>query len=268
MARPESSATPNLGFGVDRAELSIIGDWHRTSLNRLLTLDWGIHELDGVELRVTQGGRHGPDFYPLSLWCEGYWKLDVFKGSRNGYAARLLLFQRGLALGVGEAVQWHRIYTSRLGIRWRHGQVSRLDVMADLCWPFGDFLERIDAGLYVGRMKRWPQSHPTTIYFGSRRHVLLRIYDKAMELGQVGQSLTRVEFQLGREWLRRHGVDSLQDAEVPSLWSHLTRGFRLLDRRPDGKHYDRCPTWHVWQRIQEAATSHSPAENREIVVAC
>lgn len=242
-------------FGTDRIELSVIGDWDRKKMNRLLALDYAQHTLFRNEVTIKRGNWHGPDFFPLSLWQQDRWKLDVFKEATNGFAARLYVFAQMLITDAGESLLWLRRYFEKLGLRWDSEQLSRLDLRTDVNCPFVEFQQRIDQGFCAtGRMRpRRREDYPTTLYFGSPKHVYLRVYDKAIEQGENGQVRTRVEFQLRRGWLRRQGVDSWGDADLPALWRSLTQGFRILKRRPDGKHYDRCPTWHVWELIQQAA---------------
>lgn len=255
---PQSPVEGAASFGVDRLELSIVGEWDRTRLNRLLTLDWGKRKLRRVEVKVIQGGRHGPDFYPVGLLRPKEWRVDVFKGSPNGYAARLFLFQKMLASGTAESLQWTEGYLSKLGLRWQSELISRLDLRADVAYPFREFRRRINSGRCVtGRMgrNRRLEKAGTCIYFGSAGGFKLRIYDKAKERGRAGLPWTRIEFELHRDWLRRQGVDCWSDADLPSLWRILTQRFRIVDRRPDGKHYDRCPTWDGWCQIQQADDS-------------
>jgi hypothetical protein len=209
-----------------------------------------------------QGGRHGPDFYPVSLQRKNEFRIDIFIDSPNGYAARLYLFSNRLAKGADDSVKWLRGYTQKLGLNWGRDELSRLDLRADVSHPFSEFRQRLDKGRCVtGRLRKWKDNHDTTRYFGSSNNVLLRIYDKAAQLGENGRAITRVEFQLGRNWLRRQGVNSWSDADLSILWHSLTQRFRIVNKRPDGKHYDRCPTWHVWQMIQEP-NDRSFSENR------
>jgi len=170
----------------------------------------------------------------------------------------LFFFQKMLAGGMAESIAWMRSYLAKLGLTWNCELISRLDVHTDAGCRFAEFKRRIDKGCCVtGRMRRNRkiQKGPTCIYFGSVGHFKLRVYDKGREQGASVKAWTRVEFELRREWLRRQGIETWSDVDMPSLWRTLTQRFRIVDSRPDGHHYERCPTWDVWQSIQDAATS-------------
>jgi hypothetical protein len=216
--------------------------------------DWGPHALCGHEVTVTRGGQHGPDFFGLSLQSRDRFRLDVFNGAVNPFACRLYIFAGMLlARSADESLMWLRSYAEKLGLHWDADQLSRLDLCADVDCDFQAFKRRIERGLCVtGRMRcKKKEEYRTTVYFGSRRHVYMRIYDKSAEQGENDRTRTRVEFEMHRNWLRRQRVDSWADAELPVLWRNLTQRFRILERRPDGKHHR--PTWPVWRMVQEAA---------------
>ncbi len=69
--------------------------------------------------------------------------------------------------------------------------------------------------------------------------------------------LTRIEFQIRRQWLRRQGVNEWSDDWAAALWPKLTKWFRMTDRKADTTHQQRCKTWRVWESIQKAG---QPAE--------
>jgi hypothetical protein len=80
--------------------------------------------------------------------------------------------------------------------------------------------------------------------------------------GQTPAAATRVEWQIGREWIRQH--PELESATaalnyLPEIFAAVTRDtysyFRLVDRVPDRKNrpHDRVDTHPLWKAIVEAA---------------
>lgn len=199
------------------------------------------------------GGRHGPDFYPFSLLQRDRFRIDVFSRHDGPYAARCYLY--GIPLfecGLRESYEWLRGYVRRLGCEWTGGQVSRIDLCADVRIPFTEFQKRIDDQCFVTRMRdRLPngKAYDTTRYFGRKDYLQLCIYDKALELGIEGP-LTRVEFRAGRKFLRRQDFSAIDSLKLPKLWKKASSSIRLTDKRPDKTHQSRYPTWDVWNAIQ------------------
>lgn len=254
--------------GVDWLEVNVFGAWDQQSWHSLLDPCCGDQILHGQPVCLKDGGRHGPDFYPRSLRQESRFRIDVYhfrhpQHSVPHYAARVYLFSRLLNdRGPIEALRWIREYAARIGLDWESEQVSRLDLRADVTIPFDDFAERIDKRLWACRASSNEKldGFSTSRYFGTRENGLLCIYDKVEEMrsrnldvSEIAGPLTRVEFRLFRHWLRNHGIEGLGTVRLSELWRYLTGDwFRITDSRPDGKHYDRCPTWGTWEAIQQA----------------
>lgn len=267
---------PSPSLGVDRVEFNVRGGWTKTARERLGGADYGKLRLGGEVVDKVTGGRHGPDFYPFSIYRKDDFRIDVFPQRDSQYAGRFYLFATPLqGKGWQGATGWLRDIARLIGCSWEAEAISRLDLRADIAIPFDEFSRRIDGGCLVTRMRRKPaggKTYPTTRYFGTKRFIRLRIYDKVRETldrqakqnkGSVttarnrrllpnGPHLTRVEFEANRKWLLRQKIDAVADVDLPELWRELCEMFRLTDRPPDGKHYDRCPTWPAWDAIRFA----------------
>jgi hypothetical protein len=232
-------------------------------LKRILTLETGRQSVGGLLVIVENGDKHGWEPFGRSIQLEDQFRIDVFEPGWR-YATRVYLFADPLnRLGPAEALREIVEYVARLGLTWEKEQVSRLDLKTDVSVPFAEFSHRLNDGLLICRARQntdLEKKYPTTRYFGTSSkngkgngNVLLRIYDKAKEQNITGP-WTRVEFQLARDWLRkRWKIEGLRTVPFSELWRYLTNDwFRITGTLPDGKHYDRCPTWEPWKAIQQA----------------
>lgn len=113
-----------------------------------------------------------------------------------------------------------------------------------------------------------------TVQFG-KYPLMLRIYDKKAEVmkknnptqmlgmlinrwdGEIPESSIRVEFELGREFLKKKGVDSVEDyhRKRAALLSYLTHDWmRFTQDQVDreNKNQSKARTLPIWEKIREA----------------
>lgn len=109
-------------------------------------------------------------------------------------------------------------------------------------------------------------------YSFGRGNLMIRIYDKLLEIdhsqkiwfrdlwkkhGWDGESsVTRVEFQMRREFLKSMQVDTMQDLEVKlaDLWAYVTNWLTLRDPNPKDRNRSRWPLKPFWDLVSKADT--------------
>jgi len=168
---------------------------------------------------------------------------------------------------MGGAVTWDKL--------------SRVDVCADVCGvSMDEFVNLFVMRQYITRGRKW------TIYGDERRNtgvsigagaVHLRVYDKLFEVvhekpdftkfellqqrwGGCPDYVSRVEFQLRRDFLREHGIDSIADylEKRSSVVKYLlTEWFRFVDGIPDreNNNQSRLNAHPLWIRVSEVFAS-------------
>ncbi|MBT4511534.1 MAG: hypothetical protein HOC20_04910 [Chloroflexi bacterium] len=159
-------------------------------------------------------------------------------------------------------------------------KVSRVDISVDI----NDGLPKIDRNHHevVTRAQRKSTIHTIKSYArGSKLNTLTigsgdclcRIYDKIEEIKtqsrkewfydlwknngyQEGDSVTRVEFQLRRDFLRTMQVETVDDlnAQIGDLWSYLTTKWLTLRKKGKDSNRSRWEIKPFWRVVQEALT--------------
>ncbi|TWT97567.1 Replication initiation factor [Botrimarina colliarenosi] len=196
-----------------------------------------------------------------------------------------------LLMSEGAGSVWRQLQSAfrDLGARLVESKLSRVDPCIDCPYvkvdaftqPYMDqhFVTRARIDAAYDHEEQFVDRSGGTYRFGSRLtgytmgsgDVRLRVYDKAHEVrfkpekqrllyqrrcGDLFIDATRVEFQLRREWLKKQGVQTLEDwfAKRGAVLEYLTqKWFRLTDGPYDRKHPDRTPTLPIWQVVQEKA---------------
>lgn len=185
---------------------------------------------------------------------------------------------------------WNRIvvWLHELGAELVEARVSRVDMAVDLPGvEVKTFVEAFRDGRYVSRTRKdteWRASlhrvnkRDTGLSLGAG--TMLRIYDKAIECqdlskrawiiarrwGEDQDHATRVEFQLRREFLKDHGVSTVDDyfAKRGQLARWLcTRWVRFVDGQIDRRHTERSKMMALWLDVIArfaAWTCLSPAD--------
>jgi len=194
-------------------------------------------------------------------------------------APSLVLMQFGIEQLWGMVRYW----VDSMGAELVANKVSRVDPCVDLVdVPMCEFMDPYRAGWIVTRAHRRSEhdlglrmgSH----YIGSRPSgfsvgkypTMLRVYDKITECsrdplklallmanrwGKVPECATRVELELGRERLKRLGVDSIDDwlEKRAAICEKMTREWCRLTAGPvDRNHADRSEMHSIWERTREA----------------
>ena len=165
----------------------------------------------------------------------------------------------------------------RMGSELEAAKVSRVDPCVDLpdvdieefCRPFRNgwivtkARKRSGYGKGIQLSDFYLGSQPTGFTVGNSG-LLLRVYEKLIESqrsveklallranrwGYIPEKAVRVEFQLGRQTLKRYGVDTFDDwlEKRAAICSELTNKWtRLTAASVDRKHADRCELHPIW----------------------
>ena len=244
--------------------------------------------LAAVQLRCVFGGHEvtvgwgGWDNYRFRLDIPGKALVGLVSSGENFPDIRVQTRAEFLH-GVGPAgvVEWVYDLAETLGLTvdWK---VSRLDLFADF------------HGLDLSAEMRWDfvckaKSEATprdgddleTLYFGSGKPLMARLYDKTKESAakgsdwwaikwgesyRLGEQVWRVEFQIERAYLKDVGLSTPEQvlAASPALWSKLTSEWLTL-RVPSGdSNRSRWPVSPVWEVVQ-AATFEGSAIQPELI---
>jgi hypothetical protein len=256
-------------YGIDRLELSIQGKWNTKRYSELVAvlplneqLAWRGESI------VLKRGNKKRDRGPLpegrilrTVEGNGY-QVDLFDHSPK-WACRLLLLKETLLEPGWEATARKRL--SRFGLDWQQEQVDRLDLRCDVVHDFDEFKRRVPSHVVTRAMpsKKFAGQYETTVYYGSKYSVMVRIYDKELELIANEQPslispLTRIEFECHRDWLVAKGAKTLASMDCGAIWNELTSRYFWMTSHPRAtKNPKRTPMWPVWAEI--AATGRRPA---------
>lgn len=173
--------------------------------------------------------------------------------------------------GVGPAgvVEWVYDLAETLGliVAWK---VSRLDLFADFHGLDLSAEMRWDFVCKAKRRKTFEDGDDLeTLYFGSGKPLMARLYDKTKESAGKGtdwwvikwgqsyqpdEQVWRVEFQIERAYLKDVGLSTPEQvlAASPALWSKLTTEWLTL-RVPSGNsNRSRWPVSPAWEVVQAA----------------
>lgn len=166
-----------------------------------------------------------------------------------------------------------------IGFRMNHHVVGRADLCVDLAGvKVRDFTSLAARGHEITKMAEYvirgsgnyDENHQT-YYRGNSERVLMRIYDKIDETktdavkrelmverrwgGELPESATRVEFQVGRKVLKEQPIDTVDDLmrRLCLLWEYLTRIlYRLADSPVDRKNRNqsRAAMAPIWEQVR------------------
>lgn len=239
-------------------------------------------ELRGVKGRLSAAPR-GSVGYSWRFDCGGLSLLLHRSPSDNIPVCKVVLgFHAVDQLNPADLVRWTKDFLFSLGVKVQRDHIRRLDIQitaacdmeeyaaAGLAQKYITFQSRKRIDEFGGRVKTltWG-SHDSPISF--------KIYDKRDELFEGGDvakfeavssrfapsaddeyygKMTRFEFSLTRDFLRRFGISSFEEYEEKklALVEYLTFNWlRLTETAPDreNKHQSRAKTSGIWQRVQE-----------------
>ena len=158
-------------------------------------------------------------------------------------------------------------------------KVSRLDLCVDVNLSLPDIQLRSNEVVSKSRTREefFIQNHfvglaETGFTFG-KGNLMCRIYDKLAEIAHSQKvwftdlwqkkgwdgdsSVTRVEFQCRRPFLKSMQVDTLQDleAQLGDLWAYMTDWIVLKDNNPNDSNRTRWPMKSFWKVIRQAVPS-------------
>lgn len=171
-----------------------------------------------------------------------------------------------------------------MGFNIETHKISRIDLQLTLDLPFLYVAEAFKKNLIVSRVKKWREIRGTvhrhdtgeelqtqyeTFWGGSGKTIMIRLYDKIKECFKgpdaleklndlyaimgVREHLTRVEFELRREWLKEYQIDTITDlyARMPEVLRYLTQDyFRVLDSEKNSHaEKQRLSPW--WEDVQK-----------------
>lgn len=192
--------------------------------------------------------------------------------------------QRGracLLVGAREAHGLVEAFVTRMSGVVVREKLTRVDLCLDVAnLDVGELQRLVDRDQFVTRAKRGKgfsdimQRRGTGFTFGTHP-VRLVVYDKLAEQqgthdalylqalverrwgGTLPEKATRIEFQLGRSWLTKHGIDSPADIfeRAGTVLDKLAgEWFRITDEPVDreNKHQGRAATHPLWQAIHGA----------------
>lgn len=227
------------------------------------------------------------------------WRFDVSgctfriraKGEGTGEQPNVSIELHSLALMVNglETMVAHCMgILSELGGTVKAMLVSRVDIRVDLLGvATGDVVKLMQAEHYVTRGRKvnwWSDDRKFTGVTIGTGDVILRIYDKLNELGKSdvkrtnyiqragirdGDVVTRVEFQMRREFLKSCNVSTYTDwlAARGDVSGYLcSEWFRLTDRAidRDARQQDHARNHPVWDRVIEGFAAWAGERKHEI----
>ena len=185
------------------------------------------------------------------------------------------------AAGPGGVLAWLYDVTNALGldVAWK---VSRVDLFADFHGLGLSAESRWDFVCKAKRRKTFEDGEDLeTLYFGSGKPVMARLYDKTKESAakgtdwwpdlwgsayRRGEQVWRVEFQVERAYLKDVGLSSPgQVLEAAGrLWAKLSSEWLTLRLPTEDSNRSRWPLSPLWEAVQ-AATFESSAVGEDLV---
>jgi len=183
-------------------------------------------------------------------------------------------------------VEWAKDFLRKLRVKVERDHIRRLDLQITAACDIGDYAAAGTRGRYVTyqQKKRTDENHGRvqTLTWGSHDSpISFKIYDKTLELLEGGDcakneaitsrfadgpdeewfgALTRFEFSMTRDFLKRFEIHSFKDLQEKrlALVSYLVYNwFRLTETAPDreNKHQSRAQTSNIWERVQAMFTA-------------
>lgn len=243
-------------------------------------------------------GKSGGVYFDYRFIYKGITICLARRRSIPGESANLLVALRGtdcLLLGALEAHAAVQGLFARLGAGpIQDEKISRVDLRLDVAGlDVRQFKPLIDERCFVTRVREiqaW-DNKATDVWTGAsigKSPRMLRIYDKKADQRRKYQAeihralidrcwggvepefATRLEFELGRTYLKRYGIHSVADllALRGSLLSQLTNEFfRFTANRVDSgsKHQSRAQVHPLWQAVQSAFLQHAQTPALKLV---
>ena len=243
-------------------------------------------------------GKSGGVYFHYQLLYKGITICLARHSSGSGENANVFVALRGtdcLIHGALEAYATVNGLLSRLGAGpVQEEKISRVDLRLDVTGlPVGAFKDLIDSRHFISRVRmiRAWENKANGAYTGvtiGNRPRLLRIYDKIEEQrpkydaevhralvdrcwgGSEPEYATRVEYQLGRTYLKRYGVHSVADllSMLGSLLKQLTTEyFRFTCESvvSADKHQSRAEVHPLWVAIESAFLEHAQVPAQKLV---
>lgn len=171
-----------------------------------------------------------------------------------------------------------------MGFNIRGQKISRIDVQLTLELPFQVVARAFEEKLIVSRVKKWEkrlgsirrmdtdqetQTEYETFRGGCGDTITVRLYDKIKECFKAPEALeklndlyavmgvrphlTRIEFQIRRNWLNEYKINTVVDfyAKLPEIIRYLTGSyFRVLDGAKT-THVEKQKTAKWWDDVQK-----------------
>ena len=179
-------------------------------------------------------------------------------------------------------IRWVKNFLFKIKVKVQRDHIRRLDLQITAACAMEDYAAAGTSGRFITyqQKKRTDETsgRVQTITWGDHASpVSFKIYDKTVELFEGGDvqkmeaitsrfadspeeewfgHLTRFEFSLTREFLKRFEINSFEDLEEKrlALVNYLTfNWFRLTQETPDreNKHQSRALTSRIWERVQK-----------------
>lgn len=284
--------------GFDMLQIAIYGGWDPVKFAEV-TKRWDLHREQaeggseaGAVYQTASGSllRIGPSGAKYGCYCR--WVAE-WNGCRlafvNRQAASDKMHGVFVQLGslslmtVGLDTLWAELLEllAELGFKYERHSISRTDIAVDL--PGVDVKEFTSLALMGCEITKAREGNlhfgaliedHETFYRGRGQRVLLRIYNKLLEVesdpakeavliakrwgGKRPEAATRVEFQVGREVLRdRWGVETIDDLKraLPQIVEWLTSEWYRLTASPvdrENRNHSRATTADAWRAVQRA----------------
>lgn len=284
--------------GFDMLQVAIYGGWDAAKFAEV-TKRWELHrsraeegDAAGAVFETRSGGMR---FDGGSMRSGGCWFRYVceWNGCRLAFVNRAEASEKMHSVWIqigslplmtqGLDAVWSELLEllAELGFVVDRESVSRVDLAVDLPGvQVSEFTKLALGGCEITkagegslRFGRLIEQHET-FYRGAGRRVLMRIYDKLLEVandpvkeavliakrwgGERPEAATRVEFQVGRESLRETwGVQTLEELKraLPDLVTWAAEDWYRLAESPvdrENKNHSRAKTAAVWRKVQQA----------------
>lgn len=185
------------------------------------------------------------------------------------------------AVGARGVLAWvyDVVETLGLAVQWK---VSRVDLFADFHGLGLSAESRWDFVCKAKRRKTFEDGEDLeTLYFGSGKPVMARLYDKTKESAakgadwwphrwgaayRPGETVWRVEFQVERAYLKDVGLSSPEEVldATARLWAKLSGEWLTLRVPTEDSNRSRWPVSPTWEVVQ-AATFEDSAVGADLV---
>lgn len=282
--------------GLDWSEGGIYGDVHRSERDSLRSVlragqldsragGLGLVDYKGFRLKVGPSGGNDGVYYAYRFECDGTLYLMQEAMDYNEHRATVRV-QAGsetlMRLGHWKWLAGVKAFLRRIGFRWNYSVVSRVDPCLDIVGVTPVEFERLVEDHCIRRCRHYTPHHfgkrVTNVEFGTRRHLMLRMYDKKREViqdrpdelklevmkevrwgGKIPDKATRVEWQVMREVLRNVGLTSFEEVfnGLDKILDFVTSEWLRFTAEPvDRRHTDRAVEVHpLWKLVIEMASS-------------